>query len=145
MIHEFVELIPDDLKEGVVYISMTFGTVVHKCCCGCGGEVVTPLSPTDWKLTFDGESISLYPSIGNWSFNCKSHYWITNNKVEWARKWSEKEIKAERHKDFLEKRKYYHNKEQAFNSDFIVSLEKLKNNKLEIRNKFWSKIKKWWF
>jgi len=45
----------------------------------------------------------------------------------------------------LEKRKYYHNKEQAFNSDFIVSLEKLKNNKLEIRNKFWSKIKKWWF
>lgn len=73
MIHEFVEHIPDDLKDGVIYVSMTFRTVAHKCCCGCGNEVITPLSPTDWKLTFNNESISLYPSIGNWNFDFKSH------------------------------------------------------------------------
>jgi len=63
-----------------------FGTVVHKCCCGCGNEVVTPLSQTDWQLSFDGESISLYPSIGNRNFKCKSHYWIKNNNVIWCKK-----------------------------------------------------------
>ena len=74
--HEFVEFIPDKLADGVVYVSIPYATVAHKCCCGCGMEVVTPLSPTDWELIFDGESISLDPSIGNWSFDCKSHYWI---------------------------------------------------------------------
>jgi len=43
-----------------------------------------PLGPTDWKLTFDGESVSLYPSVGNWNFPCQSHYWIQENKVRWA-------------------------------------------------------------
>jgi Family of unknown function (DUF6527) len=66
--HEFVEYIPDELKDGVLYVSMPFATVAHKCCCGCGKEVVTPLSPTDWTLIFDGKSITLDPSIGNWSF-----------------------------------------------------------------------------
>ena len=79
--HEFVEFIPDELKEGIVYVSVMFATVAHKCCCGCGREVVTPLSPTDWKLIYDGQSVSLEPSIGNWSFACQSHYWIRGNRV----------------------------------------------------------------
>jgi len=83
--YKFVEKIPDSLLSGVVYISVEYGTAVHKCCCGCGNEVVTPLSPKDWRLTFDGESISLHPSIGNWNFVCKSHYWIINNRVEWVK------------------------------------------------------------
>lgn len=92
MIHKFVEYIPDNLKSGVLYISITYKIVIHKCCCGCGQEVVTPISPVDWKLIFNGESISLYPSIGNWSFDCKSHYWIENNKVKWAKRFSKKKI-----------------------------------------------------
>ncbi|WP_353963011.1 DUF6527 family protein [Streptomyces sp. NBC_00365] len=36
--------------------------------CGCGRKVVTPLAPQEWKLTLDGVSVSLHPSIGNWSF-----------------------------------------------------------------------------
>lgn len=85
MKHKFVDFIPDNLEEGVVYISLEYGTVVHKCCCGCGHEVVTPLSPTGWRLTFDGETISLFPSISSWNLACKSHYWIKNNKPEWGR------------------------------------------------------------
>lgn len=94
--HRFVTYIPERLEPGVVYVSIEFATVVHTCCCGCGSEVVTPLSPNDWKLIFDGETISLTPSIGNWSFPCQSHYWITLNTVRWARRWTPEEIAAGR-------------------------------------------------
>lgn len=136
MIHEFVKHIPNDLKDGVIYASIPFKTVIHKCCCGCGNEVVTPLSPTDWELTFDDESISLYPSIGNWSFKCKSHYWIRNNKVKWSWKWTRKAIQSGRRKNYLEKMEYYGNKKS--------NDEKLRNDKLEIKDKFWSKFKTLW-
>lgn len=79
--HEFVKFAPETLEDGVVYVSIDFATAVHACCCGCGNRVVTPLSPRDWKLNFDGETISLRPSIGNWNFPCRSHYWITHNGV----------------------------------------------------------------
>ena len=84
--HEFVEFIPDELKERTLYISITYCTAVHKCCCGCGREVVTPLSPASWQLIFDGKTVSLHPSIGNWSLPCQSHYFITKNNVVWAQK-----------------------------------------------------------
>ena len=84
--HEFVHHIPpgEQMENGVAYVSIPFATVVHRCCCGCGNEVVTPLDPSQWQLTFDGRSISLSPSIGNWNFACKSHYWIQRNHVTWA-------------------------------------------------------------
>ncbi len=105
--HEFVEFIPDDLKEGTIYVSIRFATVLHKCCCGCGKEVVTPLRPTDWKLIFDGKTISLDPSIGNWGFECQSHYWIKCNRVIWAPRWSQKEISAARAYDSMAKQRYF--------------------------------------
>src|SRR5580700_10077668 len=82
---EFVDLLPNELAEGVVYVSLENRTVVHKCCSGCGERVVVDLSPAGWKLTFDGETISLSPSIGNGSLACNSHYWIRENRVVWAK------------------------------------------------------------
>src|SRR5688572_12008813 len=82
--HRFVKSVPEQLEEGVLYVSIEYATAIHRCCCGCGNEVVTPLSPKDWKLTFDGESVSLSPSIGNWSFKCRSHYWIARNRIRWV-------------------------------------------------------------
>ena len=105
--HKFVEFIPDALDDGVLYVSIAYGTVSHRCCCGCGREVVTPLSPTDWKLIFDGETVSLYPSIGNWNFPCRSHYWIRYNRVEWAEDWSDWQVEAAMAKDRVQKDKYY--------------------------------------
>jgi hypothetical protein len=88
----FVEFIPTDLERGILYVSMQYATASHRCCCGCGSEVVTPLTPTDWKLIFDGETVSLDPSIGNWSFPCQSHYWVRRNKVQWAAIWSRHQV-----------------------------------------------------
>ena len=90
--HEFVDYIPEQLDDSVLYVSIRFGTVVHRCACGCGEEVVTPLGPAEWKLTYDGRTISLAPSIGNWSFRCRSHYWIDEGSVRWARGFSEDEV-----------------------------------------------------
>lgn len=90
--HRFVESVPEQLEEGVLYVSLRFRVIIHACCCGCKNKVITPLSPVRWKMTFDGKTVSLYPSIGNWNFDCQSHYWITNDKVEWAEKWSNNKI-----------------------------------------------------
>ncbi len=114
------------LEEGTVYVSISYATAVHLCCCGCGSEVVTPLAPTDWRITFDGETISLSPSIGNWNFPCKSHYWITRNEVVPAECWTRKEINANRHKDRAEKKKHRSRKD-----------ERARKNK----NNFWAKAK----
>lgn len=106
-LHRFTEFIPAELEEGVLYITVEYGTAVHLCPCGCRNRVVTPLTPTDWELRYNGKTVTLDPSIGNWSFPCRSHYWIINNKVRWARKWSEKRIKENREDDMEVKRKYY--------------------------------------
>ncbi|MBK7143581.1 MAG: hypothetical protein IPH75_16080 [bacterium] len=105
--HKFVEKIPDKLDEKVLYVSSKYGTAVHKCFCGCGEEVVTPLSPTDWKLSFNGKTVSLYPSIGNWSLKCQSHYWIKNGRVVWVPKWTPDKIRSGRAQDARIKDAYY--------------------------------------
>lgn len=104
---QFVESAPDQLQEGTLYVSMEFATALHKCVCGCGNEVVTPFSPTDWKLYFDGVSVSLTPSIGNWSFPCQSHYWIRRNRIEWAPQWSKVSIEQCREMDRRNKQDHF--------------------------------------
>jgi hypothetical protein len=84
--HEFVEFIPQKLEAGRLYVSIEYGTAAHLCACGCGFEVSNPITPTDWFLSFNGQSVSLAPSIGNSNFPCKSHYWIKWNRVVWETK-----------------------------------------------------------
>lgn len=97
--HEFVEFIPKEREPGVIYISIPYATAVHDCFCGCKTKVVTPISPTGWQLFYDGESISFYPSVGNWAFACRSHYWIKHGWVVWAGDMSPGEIAAGRAQD----------------------------------------------
>lgn len=105
--HEFVDYIPHQLDDGVLYVSIRFGTVVHRCACGCGEEVVTPLGPAEWKLSYDGRTVSLTPSIGNWSFPCRSHYWIEEGNVRLARGFSEVEVSLVREKARTRRDGYY--------------------------------------
>jgi Family of unknown function (DUF6527) len=97
--HEFVEFIPKERQEGVLYISIPYATAVHSCFCGCGLKVVTPISPVGWKLTFDGETVTLYPSVGSWSFPCRSHYFIRRDTVVWSGNLSQDEIEWGRVRD----------------------------------------------
>ena len=93
---EFVEEIPRGITPGKLYISIAYATATHLCCCGCGSEVVTPLHPTRWRLIYDGETVSLAPSVGSWSLPCQSHYVITKNRVRWSARWSKDKIEAVR-------------------------------------------------
>ena len=104
--HRFVEFVPDELEEAALYISIEYATVVHACLCGCGSRIVTPLSPTDWQMTYDGHTVSLDPSVGNWSFGCQSHYWISRNRVRWAGRLSRDKIEAGRSRDSRDKDRY---------------------------------------
>lgn len=103
---KFVEFIPEKLSNGVLYISERYRTVSHKCCCGCGEEVVTPLTPADWSLRKDGNAVTLHPSIGNWSFACRSHYWIRRNQVVWDGAISQRQVERVQARDRTDKEAY---------------------------------------
>ena len=105
--HKFVKSVPRVLEPGILYISLDYGTAVHSCCCGCGEEVVTPITPTDWNLTFDGVSISLSPSVGNWNLKCRSHYFVRKGKVINAGSWSKTRIDEEWERNKRAKEEFY--------------------------------------
>lgn len=74
----YVDLI-DELEECKIYISKIYNTSVHLCLCGCKNKVVLPFNSNGWNLKESDKGISITPSIGNYNFDCKSHYIITNN------------------------------------------------------------------
>lgn len=78
----FVESFPQPMQPGVLYVSTAYSTAGHLCPCGCGGEVVTKLSPARYKVSLDGE-VSLTPSVAAVGLQCNSHYFITRGRVDW--------------------------------------------------------------
>lgn len=97
--HEFVEFVPEQLEAGVLYVSRRYRTASHLCCCGCGLEVVTPLNNAKWQASERGGKVWLSPSIGNWSFPCRSHYWIEGGRIRWDSLMSAEAIAAVRRRD----------------------------------------------
>lgn len=96
---EFVTSFPTPMEHGVMYVSVEYNSCGHLCACGCGQEVITPLSPAQWTITYDGENISMRPSIGNWSLPCRSHYVVNRGRIRWARDFTPQEIARNRLRD----------------------------------------------
>ena len=115
--HRFVRSVPRELEPGVLYVSLDYATVMHSCCCGCGEQIVTPLSPTGWRITFDGESISLSPSVGNWYEKCRSHYVIDRGRILEKGQWSRAQIEAEHERDKLAKKEFYKDSDQVLEAE----------------------------
>ncbi len=138
--YKFVEFIPKVLEDRTIYVSTDYATASHKCACGCGYEVVTPLSPTGWELIFDGESVSLDPSIGNWSFACRSHYYIRRNKVKWCRQWSQEEVNEKRAYDSLKTQRYFEVNPLDVNNTATL---KIKETEDQPKKSLWGKLKEW--
>jgi hypothetical protein len=84
---EFVKYVPQELTQGVLYVSEEFGTAIHLCACGwCRVKTVTPFHIGDrgWKYTrSEDDKVTLLPSIGNYQMPCKSHYWLKDNQIVW--------------------------------------------------------------
>ena len=140
---QFVEFIPVTLQDGILYISPVNKTVLHKCCCGCGQEVVTTLSPTDWSFTFDGKSVSVSPSIGSWSLPCQSHYWIKKNNIVWAGKMSKDQIDRIRVQDKQATENYYYSNPVASDK---ATTNKLPDTPNHVNStNIWQRLKSWWY
>lgn len=81
---KFVDEMPEKICEGNLYISLCYNAVIHKCPCGCGELVSTPLDKKyGWIMQYDGDTVSLSPSVGNGVYKCKSHYFIRENQIVW--------------------------------------------------------------
>ena len=80
----WVDSIPKELEDGKLYINAPGRTLLHLCPCGCGERVTTSVHPEGWVMLFDGVHVTLEPSIGNPHQACRSHYFITENKVVWC-------------------------------------------------------------
>jgi hypothetical protein len=138
----FVDFIPEELDEGVIYISESYKTIVHRCCCGCGHEVVTPLSPADWQLKKEGKLITIRPSIGNWNYPCQSHYLITRNKVEWVGRMTKLQIQRVQERDRTDKERYI----------ALINAQKTTVTKHDVHkttstywlSDSWAALKQWW-
>lgn len=100
---EFVDAIPEVLDPDTLYLSMRFRTTVHECACGCGEKVVAKLSPNDWNMTYNGRDVTLSPSIGNWTFPCRSHYFIRGNNIVVAGNMSSEAIEKGRTQNAIRK------------------------------------------
>jgi hypothetical protein len=144
--HQLVEFIPEHLGEGVLYISQQYRTAAHLCCCGCGKEIITPLTPTDWALRIDEGKVTLSPSIGNWSLACQSHYWIKRNKVVWAGKMSQRQIELGRKIDCATKQRYFEalNHQKASHSGSPANRMSSPSGEIGMFHSLWKVIKRWW-
>lgn len=140
--HRFVRNVPRELEPGILYISMDYATAVHSCCCGCGERVVTPFTPTDWRMTFDGESISLHPSVGNWNQNCRSHYIVQRGRVVEAGPWSQARVEAERLRDKMAKAAHY-GSETKVRSDALQLSSERNPSTTPPTNSIWARLKSW--
>ena len=82
-VSRFVDLAPDVIEDGVLYISEKYRCAIHLCACGCGGKTVIPFSM--WEYKNDRGLVTFSPSISNAQF-CpnKAHYFIERNAVRLA-------------------------------------------------------------
>jgi len=137
----FVEFVPEQLEEGKLYVSDTYATASHKCCCGCGQRVVTPLNRKGWRLTVRDGAVTLYPSIGNWSFPCRSHYWIKHNRVILSYPMTQEEVEELRRLDAVDAEKYLDTFESTSTFD---SAEAEKPTAEPGPASIFERLKRWW-
>jgi hypothetical protein len=92
---------PSTLRPGVLYVSYKYKTAAHLCACGCGKKVRTQLGPRGigWQVKCTAAGPTLWPSIGNWQKDCRSHYYIQNGRVIWSGDWTEEEVEAGRREE----------------------------------------------
>lgn len=98
---------PDEFESDKLYYSEECEVAGHLCACGCGNEVITPITSTEWTISDSSNFPSLSPSIGNWQLPCRSHYWIRNGYVNWSGDWSKEQIEAGRINEEIKRVAFY--------------------------------------
>lgn len=89
--YEYVDDVPEKISTYVIYIVLNEGfawQILLECPCGCGEAINLSLlkdSEEHWCITLNRDnSISVKPSIHR-TVGCKSHFFITDGKIEWCK------------------------------------------------------------
>jgi hypothetical protein len=85
--------IPKQLSEGVVYHNPAFEIGAMLCACGCGLRVDL-LVPDSHQITSENGIATITPSILVCAGSCRSHYFITAGRVEWANEFTQAQASA---------------------------------------------------
>lgn len=91
-IPEFIyAMFPEEkqLDDGVIYVVDDSPYIEYNCPCGCGKVVTLPTKKHQpdfdgWGFREQDEKVTLSPSVYSTGFECKSHYFIRENRVEWC-------------------------------------------------------------
>ncbi|WP_414695066.1 DUF6527 family protein [Paraburkholderia sp.] len=104
------------------------------------------MTPTDWTLTFDGEHISLWPSVGSWNLPCQSHYVIRKNRVITAAPWSQKQIDGQIAKEKAVRSLQYDQAIEQSAGELVTPADtgNADSSVQEQRSGFWSRLWKLW-
>jgi hypothetical protein len=102
-----VRYMPKTLEPRVLYVSEEYLTAAHLCACGCGTKIRTPLGPTEWSVEETADGPTLWPSVGNWQQECRSHYWFERGEVIWGEAWSSQQAAVGRKQEDARRRAYY--------------------------------------
>lgn len=86
-----VSELPERIEKNVIYLEgdeglNDFWYALLKCPCGCNEKIMLNLMDDAnpyWKTEIINSKVSVIPSIWR-KVNCKSHFWVTNNKVIWV-------------------------------------------------------------
>lgn len=135
-----VDSIPEKLKAQTLYVTTDGDVAGHLCACGCGREVITPLSPINWSITIGRRGPTLSPSIGNWAFPCRSHYFIRDGATEWARDMSNEAIAQGRRRDKARKQHYYAKLSGGQPPNAVPVLQHVKTSWAERLQAWWRRI-----
>lgn len=122
-----VVTMPNQLEEGILYVSYEYSTAAHLCACGCGVKIRTPLGPTEWNIKHTKDGPSVWPSIGNWQQKCRSHYIIKSGQILWEENWEDEQIIIGRNKENLRRETYYKKKysEKSLSRKMLVWLQNI--------------------
>ena len=88
-----VEKTPKQLEPGIVYHNPDFELAALLCACGCGHRV-NLMVPDGHRVTSIRGLADITPSIAVCDGHCKSHFFITNGRVEWLPAFSEAQASA---------------------------------------------------
>ena len=102
-----VHYVPAALEPGVLYVSEEYKIAMHLCACGCGSKVPVSLGPAGWTVMERNGRPTVRPSIGSGQLPCRSHYLISDGKVEWAPAMSAAQTVAALKSDHGRREAYY--------------------------------------
>lgn len=108
-----VHYVPATLEPGVLYVSDEYKIAMHLCACGCGSKVPVSLGPAGWTFTERDGRPTIRPSIGNGQLPCRSHYFITDGRIEWAQAMSAAQTIAALKSDHGRREAYYRDQKRA--------------------------------